>query len=255
MKTKVCKCCGIRKAVSEFYKNKTKKGGYVNLCKKCIKEKRKIRKKTIFGFKICSCCKEEKILKNFVKSKSKKDGFSCYCKECSNKKSKEWRESNKREVRRRMVLFKETHPEYMENYTKKWKEKNPGYYNNLSKKRKETDSLYKLKGNIRCLIGGSLKTSGIKKNTKTEKILGCSFKDFKIYLESKFESWMNWENNGKFKKEKMIKNKFWHIDHIIPISSAKTEEDIIRLNHYTNFQPLDAYINCITKKNKIHHDL
>ena len=43
---------------------------------------------------------------------------------------------------------------------------------------------------------------------------------------------MSWENQGK-----------WHLDHIIPISSAKTEEDVIRLNHYTNFQPLWAEDN------------
>jgi hypothetical protein len=30
----------------------------------------------------------------------------------------------------------------------------------------------------------------------------------------------------------------WEIDHITPISSAKTEEDIITLNHHTNLRPL-----------------
>ena len=43
----------------------------------------------------------------------------------------------------------------------------------------------------------------------------------------------------------------WDIDHIIPISSAITEEDIIRLNHYTNLQPLCAYINRVIKKDLI----
>ena len=38
------------------------------------------------------------------------------------------------------------------------------------------------------------------------------------------------------------------INHIIPISSAKTIEDVIRLNHYTNFQPLDSYENRVVKK-------
>lgn len=40
------------------------------------------------------------------------------------------------------------------------------------------------------------------------------------------------ENHGK-----------WHLDHIIPLASANTEEDIIKLNHYTNFQPLWAKDN------------
>ena len=38
---------------------------------------------------------------------------------------------------------------------------------------------------------------------------------------------MTWENTSK-----------WHKDHIIPLSTAKTYEEVIALNHYTNFQPL-----------------
>lgn len=38
---------------------------------------------------------------------------------------------------------------------------------------------------------------------------------------------------------------------IIPISSAKTEEEIIKLHHYTNYQPLDSKINIIDKKDKL----
>ena len=71
-------------------------------------------------------------------------------------------------------------------------------------------------------------------------ILGCSFQEFKLHLESQFDEWMNWENQGTY----------WHMDHIIPISSAQTEEDVWRLNHYTNFQPLYWEDN-LKKSNKI----
>ena len=37
---------------------------------------------------------------------------------------------------------------------------------------------------------------------------------------------------------------------IIPISSAKTEEEIIKLNHYTNLQPLWSREN-MSKGNKL----
>ena len=33
------------------------------------------------------------------------------------------------------------------------------------------------------------------------------------------------------------------LDHITPSTSAITEQDIIRLNHYTNLQPLCSYVN------------
>jgi hypothetical protein len=42
-----------------------------------------------------------------------------------------------------------------------------------------------------------------------------------------FRDGMSWENKGK-----------WHIDHIIPLSSAKTHEDVIKLCHFKNLQPL-----------------
>ena len=50
---------------------------------------------------------------------------------------------------------------------------------------------------------------------------------------------MSWENAGQ-----------WHYDHIYPVSLAKDEEELIRLNHYTNFQPLWAEDN-LRKGSKI----
>lgn len=57
---------------------------------------------------------------------------------------------------------------------------------------------------------------------------------------------MSWENQGKYNGEL---NFGWDIDHIIPISSAKSEEDILNLNHYTNLQPLCSKVNRDIKKN------
>ena len=42
----------------------------------------------------------------------------------------------------------------------------------------------------------------------------------------------------------------WHIDHIIPISSATTEEEVYKLNHYTNLRPMWGSDN-IRKSNKL----
>jgi len=252
METKFCKCCCVEKDVKWFYRNRTKKDGYASVCKKCKGEGGLIRKKAKRGFKICPCCKVESPIEEFWKSKSKKDGLHCFCILCSKKKAKASREKNRDKIKQRTIKFKITHPEYKKEYDKLWKIKNPSYLNSFNKRKRNEDPLYKLSGNIRSLISSSLRTSGFKKNTKTEQILGCSFEEFKLYLESKFEPWMCWNNVGRFKNEKMIKNKFWQLDHIIPISSAKTEEEeIYRLNHYTNFQPLDAFDNCITKRNKM----
>jgi len=114
--------------------------------------------------------------------------------------------------------------------------------------RNKYNILFKLKKSSRCMIGNSLRNNGYPKESKTENILGLSFEDFKLYLESKFEYWMNWENYGLFNGEL---NYGWDIDHIIPLNSAQTKDDIIRLNHYTNLQPLCSYINRHIKMYKI----
>jgi hypothetical protein len=76
---------------------------------------------------------------------------------------------------------------------------------------------------------------------KTIEILGMDINSFKIYIESKFLNGMSWDNYGL---------NGWHIDHIIPLCSAKTEEEFYKLCHYTNLQPLWAKDNW-KKSNKI----
>ena len=70
-----------------------------------------------------------------------------------------------------------------------------------------------------------------KKSSQTEIILGCPLNTFICHLQFQFKPNMTLENHGQGPGK-------WNMDHIIPISSAKTEEEIIKLNHYTNFQPL-----------------
>lgn len=61
---------------------------------------------------------------------------------------------------------------------------------------------------------------------------------------------MNWDNQGNPKDGILEPNKTWDIDHIIPLNSAKNEEELLKLCHYTNLQPLCSYINrCIKKHN------
>jgi len=136
------------------------------------------------------------------------------------------------------------------------------YYNNnkenikiskakYCKYKRLNDSSFKFRNNVSKLIGNAIRESGNKKISKTIEILGCSIEQFKLHLESQFESWMNWDNYGNPKDGIFELNKTWDIDHIIPLKTAKTVEDIIRLNHYTNLQPLCSYYNRWVKKDNI----
>lgn len=121
------------------------------------------------------------------------------------------------------------------------------YLAKLRKRRKE-DPLYRLTQVMRSAVYKSLNNRGFIKNNRTFEIIGCTKEDFKEYIESKWENWMSWENHGKYDGEF---NSGWDLDHIIPLSIAKTQEDIIRLNHYTNFQPLCSKINRHIKRDRI----
>jgi len=92
---------------------------------------------------------------------------------------------------------------------------------------------------------------GYLKESKTELILGCNFDELKIYLESKFEDWMTWVNHGLYDG---TFNHGWDIDHIIPISSANNQADIIKLNHHSNLQPLCSKINRDIKRDKLEYE-
>jgi hypothetical protein len=125
------------------------------------------------------------------------------------------------------------------------KDKLLAYAKEYNKIKRKEDPIFKLKDNLRSRICEIFRNKNIVKKSKTQVILGCSFDDFKEYLESKFEDWMNWDNKGLYNG---TANYGWDIDHKIPLASATTEEDLLKLNHYTNLQPLCSYTNRDVKK-------
>lgn len=136
--------------------------------------------------------------------------------------------------------------QWIENNYEKFRE----IQNRYKDKKRKSDLIYMIKHNISCLIRNSLKNKKFRKNSRTTEILGCSCENFKIYIESKFEPWMTWENYGLWNGEL---NYGWDIDHIIPVSSGETEEEIIKLNFYSNFQPLCSHINRYIKRNQLNY--
>jgi hypothetical protein len=175
-----------------------------------------------------------------------------------------WYKENELKEKERLKKYRENNIEKTKKYKKEWDKNNPEKLkNNIEKykpnrrknykKRINNEPLFKLKTNISGLIKQSLKRKGYSKQSKSATILDCSYEEFKLYLESKFKPWMNWDNCGNPKDGILELNKTWDIDHIIPLSSAKTEEDVIKLNHYTNLQPLCSYTNRIIKKGKINY--
>jgi len=152
---------------------------------------------------------------------------------------KEYRKKNKEKDRSRSKKYREENKEKIRIYLKEY-----------NKKRLDTDSQYKLLTILRKRIRESLKYGGFNKKNKTKEILGCEISEFKLHLEKQFEPWMNWRNYGNPKDGIFELNKTWDIDHVIPTSSSKNENELLKLNHYSNLKPLCSYTNRWIKNGK-----
>jgi hypothetical protein len=203
--------------------------------------------------KICIVCENKKELKEFDKKKTTLDGYRNQCKICLYKKRNErfllLTDLEKEEYR---IKSNERNKKYRKN-----KADDPEFKLRQKEKRRENhlkrmeDPLYKLKISFSRRLNRFLKREGcVKSNNKAYYLdkLGCSFEELKTHLESKFEDWMTWENYGKYNGEL---DHGWDLDHIIPLSNAKTENEIYNLSHYSNLQPLCSRVNRDIKKNKI----
>jgi len=238
---KRCCKCKLEKNTEDFYKCKSNKDGLQKRCKSChdnFYSKEKIRK---------IATKQLTSLKSDEERYKKRQEYV-----------KKWHEDNKHKVLEAKKRYSNKNREKVLESKKRYSDKNKDgilskqkIYRNkeenkekariyLNKRRnvlRKEDPLFRLTERIRSIINRSF---NYKKPMKTAEILGISFKDFKKHLESNFQPWMTWENRGLYNGDF---NYGWDIDHIIPISSAKNENDLIRLNHYTNLQPLCSKIN------------
>jgi len=194
--------------------------------------------------KTCPKCKIDKELNQFHK---RADKVTSYCKECRNKDNREYIKRNKKKIsiysKKYSLLNKEKIKEYNRKTINKRRIVSKLYYKNNREKilknrrkhfkeRSNIDSLFKLRNNLRKRIWDIFKIKRYRKNKISKKLLNNTFENVKIYIENKFTIGMTWENYG-----------LWHIDHVIPLASAKNKNELIELCKYTNLQPLWAKDN------------
>jgi len=161
--------------------------------------------------------------------------------EGNKEKLKEYKKKYRQENKEKIKEWEEKNKEKRKEYKKKYRQENKEKLKEYQKKYKtETDKLYRVKYKIRSLVSKGIKKVNTNGNTDGEKILGCSFKELREYIESQWEDWMTWDNYGLYNG---CGGYGWDIDHIKPLSLCESEEDVYKLNHYTNLQPLCSYIN------------
>lgn len=198
--------------------------------------------------KTCSTCKISKpISEGFHKNKAKKDGHACICKECAIAKSRQWYAENKERHSVSGKIYREATKETRATVAKawvdknrdktrktkaEWKKRNPASVNDYMARRIRRDPLFHLRKRMRERLRSVLAGRGWKKSRPSQEVFGCTYEFLMTYVEAKFKDGMTWDNRGR-----------WHIDHIIPLSSAKDEGELLALAHYTNLQPLWAEDN------------
>lgn len=150
--------------------------------------------------KTCIKCEIEKDITDFqFRTDTKK--YRNQCKRCRQNKVNEYRRTN-------------------EEYKKR--------YNKYRKERRQTDEHYLIMERFRARIKKALKSKNADKCLKSQELLGCSVKEFKIHIEKQFRDGMSWDKRN------------FVLDHIIPCSSfdLSKEEEQIKCFNYKNIQPL-----------------
>ena len=181
---------------------------------------------SIIIVKICTRCQLLKPLDEFHAAPGRPQGKHSHCKICRNKTINKYQKARyskdpsfKDKAKANVKKCQSTH-EYKE------------HRNLMARLRSQTDTDFCLRKRLRSRLWDALQ--GNIKSGKTFELLGCSFKNFKLYLESKFLPGMSWDNYGD-----------WHIDHIKPCASydLSLPEQQTRCFHYLNLQPLWAKDN------------
>lgn len=193
---------------------------------------------------VCKRCEQAKYPEDFYKDKRSKNGLSGRCKDCvkycakeSQNRNKEHRkeymkkyaQENRDKIIAKRRIYVETNREYFSNYSKTY------HYN-----RRLKDDLHRLKHNVRNRLWCAFKKSNWKKEGSV-KLLGADYQTVMRHIESLFVDRMSWDNYGRCVDGDC--HNYWHIDHIIPLNTAKNKEELEALCHYTNLQPLWAIDN------------
>lgn len=243
MDTKVCRMCGKEFPIEYFYKKYADKDDRHLICKYCSQSMgRKYNKRNNdlrraknnspveTGYKICSICKRELPVEMFGISKREKDGRRYECRECRKKQQeihsdhiseyhKRYYQENKDEIKRKSKIIRENSKDYIREYNKKY-----------VKERKEKDGLYNLKKYIQKKIRTAFYSKKNRnKASELKNITGLNGKDLRIYLLKTFKDRYGYDWEGAERT---------NIDHIIPLCTAKTKEEVVALNHFSNLQLL-----------------
>ena len=180
--------------------------------------------------KTCTKCKIEKDESEFYRKTPTR--LYSWCKACNNVRTSTWKKENPDSTSKTFKKYYYSHREKQHERTREYYFKNKDkqlaraykYY----KRRRREDALFAVKGRVSRRITGFLRrVFGVSKSTVTHKVLGCTSTELLAHL-------------GITSVEELDG---MHVDHICPISQALTEDEVYKLNHYSNLRIIPAAEN------------
>lgn len=180
-------------------------------------------------------------LLNKARLKAKKKKHYIDNKKQYNETAKLYRENNKEKIKLQKQLYRQNNREKILAKKKAYRLANKDKYNSYRNNRLKNDPQFKLGIILRSRLRMALNKKY--KSGSAVNDLGCSISELQVYLESKFQPGMTWNNHGE-----------WHIDHIKPLAAfdLSDRKQLLEACHYTNLQPLWAKDNL--SKNKYYYD-
>ena len=269
--TKKCTKCGEIKPLSEFGRNASHKDGHASQCLECSRkhdrERAKDPKRRQASIERSRKWHEQN--KDTPKLKEYKHKYAMNHSEEAKARAKEWYYNNKERSLASGREWAKNHPEKVKESREKWNENNKEWYEeyysrpevkeHMRKKayeyshtekniayrkryiqenkeqirayrvnRMKEDPIFNLRVRVSKLVGITLRQRNYSKNTRTYKIIGLQYPELWTHLE---QTWL--ENYGtKWDGEN------YDIDHIRPLSSANTEQELMELWNWHNLQLL-----------------
>lgn len=221
---KVCGSCEEYKKYSEYYKAgpKAAKGAYRTDCKKCMSAKTKARR-LVDGDRMKEISKKSREKhKHNPKHKERERQYYLDNKEKYRERYDRYMQDSEKKQNRREVS---------KAYYKKNKERLIAQNVKKSKERYHTDPIYKMINNVRGRLRYTMESRGLDKFKSTVDLVGCEWPELWNHLCATFEA-----NYGM--PREWLESIEYEIDHIIPMCLATTEEDVMKLSHYSNLQLL-----------------
>lgn len=239
--TKICRVCGVEKPLDEF-RIRGDSGRRRTECKSCLskylKKYRSNNKQHISDLNRRWRNEHKDELSEYQLNWQRNNREKCraYNKKSSQNMTEERRvRANLRskkyyEARKDDFDYIEKRRAWGRESTKRRRKKITAYEEN----RKKIDPVFKLKKQIRNEIRMSFNRRGFRKSVRTEAIVGCTLQELYDHLCMTYRVRYGMEYNG---------NDPVHIDHIVPLSKANTEEEVFNLCRWDNLQLLTAKDN------------